>query len=128
MLCADNRAVLNKFVVALHNILDIYRSLSQGLDNFQCKISLEEKIFVYFMFKQNFWLSLHLCVTQHPVTYPCPGHPSPPDPNMASQEWSDSESVGSSVAAPSEVSTVPDKFGFLGGAQYTDDRYRWVSL
>lgn len=40
---------------------------------------------------------------------------------MASQDWSDSESVGSSVAAPSEVSTVPDKFGFLGGAQYTDE-------
>ncbi|XP_045106066.1 TBC1 domain family member 10A-like isoform X1 [Portunus trituberculatus] len=43
------------------------------------------------------------------------------DPTMASQDWSDSESVGSSVAAPSEVSTVPDKFGFLGGAQYTDE-------
>ncbi|KAK4286851.1 hypothetical protein Pmani_040063, partial [Petrolisthes manimaculis] len=40
---------------------------------------------------------------------------------MAGRDWSDSGSVGSSVAAPSEVSTVPDKFGFLGGAQYTEE-------
>lgn len=40
---------------------------------------------------------------------------------MATRDWSDSESVASSVAAASEVSTVPDKFGFLGGAQYSED-------
>lgn len=47
---------------------------------------------------------------------------------MAGRDWSDSESVGSSVVAASEVSTVPDKFGFLGGAQYTDDSEENVSV
>ncbi|KAB7504639.1 TBC1 domain family member 10B [Armadillidium nasatum] len=34
---------------------------------------------------------------------------------------SDSESIGSSIRACSEVSSAPDKYGFIGGAQYTED-------
>lgn len=40
---------------------------------------------------------------------------------MGEDLHSDTDSIGSSVMAASEVSSAADKYGFVGGAQYTGE-------